>query len=82
MRRMQAKVRDYLQGRNKTARDIVGCTQEELREKLQPPEHVLKWHLSYIRHPREFNLESPDELARCFHYSNMVAKPTKVSRPP
>ena len=77
MRRLQAQVRDFLGGRSSVARELVGCTREDLQAYLQPPDNVLKWHLSYKVHPREFDLET--QAGQCFHYTNLVAKPVKLA---
>ena len=77
MRRLQAQVRNFLSGTSNAARELVGCTREELIVYLQPPPNVLKWHLSYKVHPREFDLETQAE--ECFHYTNLMAKPVKLA---
>ena len=80
-RKLQRLVREYLSGRSKTAASMVGCTQAELKAHLDATikgANALQWHLSYRRHPREFNLDREEDRCACFHFSNMYAKPIRV----
>jgi len=82
MRRLQRQVRQYLVGKGKAAAAMVGCTSAQLREHLEQTlqgAEVLQWHLSYHRHPREFNLDREVDRNACFHYTNMYARPVRLS---
>ena len=80
--RYSRMVREYLAGKGpKQARDIVGCSPQDLRRHLDASLQgapVLKWALAYVRHPRHFNLEVDSDVAICFHYRNMYARPIRL----
>lgn len=83
MRRLQVSVRNYLRGSGNSdeAASLVGCSPDKLRAHLDATlqgQDVLQWHLSYHRHPREFNLENLDDRKVCFHYTNMYARPVRL----
>ena len=80
-RKLQRCVRQYLEGRSTHVASMVGCTPQELRAHLEATmsgAQVIQWHLSYIRHPREFNLDREEDRKICFHYSNMYARPVRL----
>ena len=80
-RRLQRHVRQYLEGKSPHVASMVGCTPQEFQAHLEATmsgAQVLKWHLSYRRHPREFNLDREADRMACFHYSNMYARPVRL----
>ena len=77
MRKMHSQVRQYLEGKCRAPHiaDIVGCTPEQLEAHLRATaEPSPKWHLSYRKPPREFELEREQDTRDCFHFSNLYAK--------
>ena len=84
IRRLQKLARTLLKKNSKSAQQLVGCTHEELMQHLAPLPKG-KWYLAYHKHPREFNLQDRMQVAACFHYSNMHARPNltlKTSQSP
>lgn len=84
MRKLQRQVRHYLKGgqpRDANIGRMVGCTPQELQAHLDATmsgANVLKWNLTYRRHPREFDLDREEDRAACFHFSNMYARPVRL----
>jgi hypothetical protein len=76
---LQKKVRNFLNGTCEQGAELVGCTREELQQHLEQglAGNVFEWKLSYIKHPREFDLTDDEQCKLCFHYTNLRALPTK-----
>ena len=55
--------------------ELVGCTAEELIAYLQEliPEgaDLKKFHIDHIRPCASFDFSDPEEIRKCFHYSNL-----------
>lgn len=78
-RRLQKQVRMFLNGQRKAGAELVGCTREELHEHLLSTlsdDRTTSWKISFCKPPSEFDMNSDDDQRRCFHFSNLIAKPT------
>ena len=77
MRKWQLKVKQFLNGKSNSGEDIVGCTRDELIHHLESKLDidVVKWKMSYLEKPSEFDWTQPDVVQQCFHYTNLIAYP-------
>ena len=57
---------------------LIGCSVEQLRDYLTPLfqpgmtwENHGEWHIDHVKPCASFDLTSPEEQKKCFHYSNL-----------
>ncbi len=70
-----------IRGRNQkrgTTQELLGCTILELKIHLESQfvdgmswDNKSEWHIDHIRSCVSFDLSNPDEMKKCFHYSNL-----------
>lgn len=82
-RRINSAVKDNC--KSKHTMELIGCTIDELKIHLQKTADVnypnknfdinnysgQDWHIDHIKPCSSFNMEDPEEQAKCFHYTNL-----------
>ena len=78
--RLRARFHSVLRGKHKPGHclKLVGCTLDELIQHLERQfapgmawDNFGDWHIDHIRPCASFDLENPEEVKACFHYSNL-----------
>jgi hypothetical protein len=73
----RTRLRDALKGQVKPAKtmELVGCTAKELvgylQELIPEGEDLKKYHIDHIRPCASFDFSDPEDIAKCFHYTNL-----------
>ena len=77
----RARVKEALKGKMKSMKtqELIGCSWKELAEYLENTKVIGKdytdKHIDHIIPCASFDLTEPDQLKRCFHYTNLQYLP-------
>ena len=80
--RLRARMHQALQAqnsyKNSKARELIGCSYQELKQHLQSLfvegmswDNFGEWHIDHIRPCASFDLTDPEQQKECFHYTNL-----------
>ncbi len=79
-----------IRGRNQkrgTTQELLGCTILELKSHLESQfvdgmswDNKSLWHIDHARSCASFDLSNPDEVKKCFHYTNLKPMWSKDNR--
>jgi hypothetical protein len=98
MRRVRSRLREITrtQMRSKRTAELIGCSPFELRAHIESLfvagmswENRSEWHIDHKRPCSSFDMTKPEDVAACFHYSNLqplwaldnLRKAAKYERP-
>lgn len=79
---LRGRIRSLLTNgrKSESSKKLLGCSVEQLKNYLESKflpgmsweNRGLKgWHIDHIRPVASFDLSQPEEIARCFHYTNL-----------
>lgn len=79
---LRTRLSDYFRGpgKSETARELVGCSLEELKKYLESKflpgmtwqnRGFYGWHIDHIKPMSSFDLLDPEQQKKCFNYTNL-----------